>query len=181
MSCGLPASLDPQATEEISAFICPALVDDHGHAVLRLSMGRLLDTLLANMDDARQQAQVSAALGVPSSRSNSSSSSSSSSGDGHAQQQQQHARRLMMYSGHDSTIMPLLTGEVGCEYWANIFRPLHTLLCLQTPAYTMDVCGACGAVGEYTTYVCVACGALGEEVTRTGLAYTTYSPKRARL
>lgn len=39
-----------QATEEIKAFICPALVDDHGHAVMRLSMGRLLDTLLANMD-----------------------------------------------------------------------------------------------------------------------------------
>jgi hypothetical protein len=77
-----------QATEEISAFICPALVDEHGHAVLRLSMGRLLDILLANMETA------AAAAG----QAGSSSSSSSS-----------HAK-LMMFSGHDSTIMPLLTG-----------------------------------------------------------------------
>jgi hypothetical protein len=74
-----------QATEEISAFICPALVDEHGHAVLRLSMGRLLDTLLVNMETA------AAAAGQ--------AGSSSSS----------HAK-LMMFSGHDSTIMPLLTG-----------------------------------------------------------------------
>jgi hypothetical protein len=116
----LPAAFcGTQATEEISAFICPALVDDHGHAVLRLSMGRLLDTLLANMDDARQQAQVSAALGVPSS-----SSSGGGGSSGQAQQQQQHAQRLMMYSGHDSTIMPLLTGGLGLESWA----VAHTVL-----------------------------------------------------
>ena len=89
-----------QATEEIKAFICPALVDDHGHAVLRLSMGRLLDTLLANMEAARSQEHVSAALGVASTSGNS----------GGQQQQQQQQRRLMLYSGHDSTVMPLLTG-----------------------------------------------------------------------
>jgi hypothetical protein len=76
-----------QATEEISAFICPALVDEHGHAVLRLSMGRLLDILLANMETA-----AAAAAGQTD---NSSSSSQA---------------KLMMFSGHDSTIMPLLTG-----------------------------------------------------------------------
>jgi hypothetical protein len=78
-----------QATEEISAFICPALVDEHGHAVLRLSMGRLLDILLANMETAAAAAAAGQA-----------GSSSSSS----------HAAKLMMFSGHDSTIMPLLTG-----------------------------------------------------------------------
>jgi acid phosphatase len=66
-------------------------VDEHGHAVLRLSMGRLLDILLANMETAA--AAAAAAAG----QAGSSSSSSS------------HAK-LMMFSGHDSTIMPLLTG-----------------------------------------------------------------------
>lgn len=94
----IAAPLLLQATEEISAFICPALVDDHGHAVLRLSMGRLLDTLLANMDAARHQEGTTTAEGP-----------SSSSGSSSPCQQQ---RRMMLYSGHDSTIMPLLTGEL---------------------------------------------------------------------
>uniref|UniRef100_A0A383VZ21 Uncharacterized protein n=1 Tax=Tetradesmus obliquus TaxID=3088 RepID=A0A383VZ21_TETOB len=85
-------AVDRLATEEISAFICPALVDEHGHAVLRLSMGRLLDILLANMETAAAAAAGQAG-----------SSSSSSS----------HAK-LMMFSGHDSTIMPLLTA-LGCD------------------------------------------------------------------
>ncbi|WIA35594.1 hypothetical protein OEZ86_004015 [Tetradesmus obliquus] len=84
-------AVDRLATEEISAFICPALVDEHGHAVLRLSMGRLLDILLANMETAAAAAAGQAG------------SSSSSS----------HAK-LMMFSGHDSTIMPLLTA-LGCD------------------------------------------------------------------
>jgi hypothetical protein len=86
-----------QATEEISAFICPALVDEHGHAVLRLSMGRLLDILLANMETA------AAAAGQA-------GSSSSSS----------HAK-LMMFSGHDSTIMPLLTGASLLKWFVYCF------------------------------------------------------------
>lgn len=99
-----------QATEEIRAFICPALVDDHGHAVLRLSMGRLLDILLANMDAAHRQAATATALGVPLPAAASSSSGSSAAGS-QQQQQQQQSQRLMLYSGHDSTVMPLLTGE----------------------------------------------------------------------
>jgi len=67
-------------------------------------MGRLLDVLLANMDQAHSQAQVAAALGVGAARST----------KGSSQQQPQHSRRLMLYSGHDSTVMPLLTGEQGC-------------------------------------------------------------------
>jgi hypothetical protein len=95
-----PTCIDrsPQATEEFAAFVCPALVDEHGHEVLRLSMGRLLDTLLSNMEAAAAPAAAAAAAAASSGTSTSSVLSTS-------------LPRLMLYSGHDSTVMPLLTGE----------------------------------------------------------------------
>lgn len=68
-------------------------------------MGRLLDTLLDNMDKKLQQQQQQRS-GVSSSSGNGNGSSSSTP----QQQQQSGHPKLMMYSGHDSTIMPLLTG-----------------------------------------------------------------------
>jgi hypothetical protein len=105
------------ATEEISAFICPALVDDHGQAVLRLSMGRLLDTLLANMDNTLHQQQQWLQQQQQGNGSSSSTGSSVGRDSTHQQEQVGHLK-FMMYSGHDSTIMPLLTAlGVDFERW----------------------------------------------------------------
>jgi hypothetical protein len=99
-----------QATAEFGAFISPSLKDEHGHVVLRLSMGRMIDKLLANMERAKGSSSSSTGAAVPTAAGSSSSSSSSSSsvwgGPG-------GAPRLICYSGHDSTIMPLLTGKRG--------------------------------------------------------------------
>jgi hypothetical protein len=64
-------------------------------------MGRLLDTLLANMDSAARHAASSS----PSS-SNSQQCSSSDEIGGSGQQEP----KLRLFSGHDSTLMPLLAG-----------------------------------------------------------------------
>lgn len=110
------AALYWQATEEIAAFICPALVDDHGHAVLRLSMGRLLDILLGNMEAALQR------------QPGGSSSSSGGAAGGQQQQPAQQQPRLMLFSGHDSTIMPLLTA-LGADLTS--WPPYMSNLCFE--------------------------------------------------
>lgn len=74
---------------------------------MRLSMGRLLDTLLSNMDASARSSSSSQQVSAAAARTSSGSGSScgvSGSGGGSGQ------RRLMLYSGHDSTVMPLLTG-----------------------------------------------------------------------
>ncbi len=50
-----------QATREFSAFVSPSMEDEWGHDVLRLSMGRMLDVLLSNMEVAAAAAEVAAA------------------------------------------------------------------------------------------------------------------------
>lgn len=63
-------------------------------------MGRLLDTLLSNMEHTFRHTVTT----TPSGGSTGGGSSSCSSG-------QTQPQRLMLYSGHDSTVMPLMTGE----------------------------------------------------------------------
>lgn len=75
-------------------YVAPSVKDKHGHAVLRLSMGVLLHTLVTNMEEA-----VAATSSSGSSNKAVSSSSSSSA----------QAPRMYLYSGHDSTIMPILS------------------------------------------------------------------------
>lgn len=75
-----------QAAKEFAPYVAPSVKDKHGHTVLRLSMGLLLHTLVKNME--------AVAAG----------------GAGSSSEQQP---KIFMFSGHDSTIMPLLVGE--CE------------------------------------------------------------------
>lgn len=75
--------------------MAPSIRDARGRTVLRLSMGRLLHTLILNMQGAA--AEVAAAQ----------SAAACGAGAGG------RTRPVMyLYSGHDSTVMPLLAG--GC-------------------------------------------------------------------
>jgi hypothetical protein len=138
-----------QATEEISAFICPALVDSHGHTVLRLSMGRLLDTLLSNMDAVLKQQQQQ----QQQQRAGSSAIDSS---------QPVQLPKLMMYSGHDSTIMPLLTGALSHAsttsdqaYSSTLPKPPAALCCICTMLFPPDFADRSPVQqGSYTLHVC---------------------------
>lgn len=91
-------AIDRLATKELAAYVAPSVKDQHGRAVLRLSMGRLLHMLLANMREAaaaasEQQGQQQGAQGQP-------------------------PPLLRLYSGHDSTIMPLLAAlGMDVESW----------------------------------------------------------------
>jgi len=92
-------------------FICRSLEDDHGKSILRLSMGRMLDQLLANMETA-----------IAGHSGHSSSFSSSSSGSNAVPSP---PPKMMMYSGDDSTIMPLMTAlgvdvDMGPPYLSNL-------------------------------------------------------------
>ena len=64
----------------------PTTCHRHGHTILRLSMGVLLHTLVTNMEQAVAE----------------SSRNKSSPGE-------QPLPKLFLYSGHDSTIMPVST------------------------------------------------------------------------
>ncbi len=86
----------PQATKEFAAEVAPSIRDARGRTVLRLSMGRLLHTLILNMQGAAAEAAAEAAA-----------ANAGGAGAG------ARTRPLMyLYSGHDSTVMPLLAG--GC-------------------------------------------------------------------
>lgn len=99
-----------QATEEFSTFVCPALDDETGHSILRLSMGRMVDVLLANMESA-----VNGSSGVSSNTTGSVMGLSSGGGVAAASPAANNggssSPKMFLYSGHDSTIMPLLVGE----------------------------------------------------------------------
>lgn len=101
------------ATAEFSHFVAPSLRDAHGHTVLRLSMGRLLDQLLARMDEAVEAAAAAGKGGAG-------SSSSSSS-----------PPLIRLFSGHDSTVLPLLVAVGGRDvvrwppYCSHVVLELH--------------------------------------------------------
>jgi len=87
----LKSAINRLATKEFAPFIAPAMTDTHGHAVLRLSLGVLLTTLVENMEAA----------------------AASRSTDSTA------PPVMRLYSGHDSTVMPLLSalGVNVLESW----------------------------------------------------------------
>jgi hypothetical protein len=127
-----------QATAEFGAFISPSLKDEHGHVVLRLSMGRMIDKLLANMERAKgsnsSSSSGSTGAAVPAAAATSGSTSGSVWGGPGA------TPRLICYSGHDSTIMPLLTGEHG-----------YLVALASGPECTPPQAGPC------TLHVCLLC------------------------
>lgn len=123
------------AAREFGAFVAPSVKDAHGHVVLRLSMGRLLDRLVRNMEEAAAATADSSGRGgaelVPEAAEVASSSGRGATGatsgrftaaaaaaapppqprhPGH----QDNAGggggrpRMYLYSGHDTTIFPLL-------------------------------------------------------------------------
>ncbi|GAX81189.1 hypothetical protein CEUSTIGMA_g8622.t1 [Chlamydomonas eustigma] len=94
--------VDRLATREFGSFVAPSLKDEHGHQVIKLSMGVLLHTLVSNMEIA---------------------SSKKSSGE---KNEAEPTPSLYLYSGHDSTVMPLLT-SLGMEV-------------VQWPPYASSLC-----------------------------------------
>jgi lysophosphatidic acid phosphatase type 6 len=85
-----------EATKHFLTFLAPPRETGQQEAVLRLGMGRLLLLLLQRME--------AAAL----------------SGGGDAQAQQETQKKLYLYSGHDSSVLPLLaalSGGAGVQDW----------------------------------------------------------------
>jgi len=105
------------ATAEFSHFVAPSLRDAHGGTVLRLSMGRLLDSLLARMDEA---VAASARTGA-------------GAGAGSGAGSTPHPP-LRLYAGHDSTVLPLLVAVGGRDvvrwppYCSNVVLELHEVV-----------------------------------------------------
>ena len=93
-----------QATRQFAAYVSPSLDDEHGHAMLRLSMGRLFDLMLDNMHAA---AGVAGSAGAGASGESSPAVANGGGGEGGAGA----LPKLHLYSGHDSTLLPLLLGE----------------------------------------------------------------------
>lgn len=125
MDAALREQVDRLATQEFSAYVAPSLRDGQGRAVLRLSMGRLLHTLVANMEAAVAQMEAQAAA-----RSGSGSGSAGAArGSGGAARDsggggggngaggaaggpeggdKPDQPRMLLFSGHDTTVWPLL-------------------------------------------------------------------------
>ena len=78
------------ATREFSAFVAPSIQDEHGKAILRLSMGVLLHTLIENIHEKISE-KVKGGKSGP---------------------------KFFLFSGHDSSVMPVLAAlGVEIETW----------------------------------------------------------------
>jgi lysophosphatidic acid phosphatase type 6 len=134
----LEDDVNRMATAEFSHFVAPSLRDGHGETVLRLSMGRLLDNLLVHMDEA----VVKAAGGGGGSKGGGGGDSSSSSNGS--------VTPLRLYSGHDSTVLPLLVAIAGRDVvrWPPYCS--HVVLELHEERQTAEEAGAGGKGGEGT-------------------------------
>lgn len=83
--------LPPAPTTPCPRYVAPGVHDQHGHTILRLGTGVLLHTLMSNMEAAIQPAAAPAAAAqLP--------GSSPAAGP-----------RMYLYSGHDSSLMPILS------------------------------------------------------------------------
>ncbi|KAG2424099.1 hypothetical protein HXX76_014774 [Chlamydomonas incerta] len=100
----LLAAVDRLATLEFATEVAPSVRDRFGRAVMRLSMGRLLHTLVANM--------TAAAAAAGGGEKAAQAQGAVVAGSGAA------APRMYLYSGHDSTIMPLLSAlGLDVSHW----------------------------------------------------------------
>ncbi|GIL63317.1 hypothetical protein Vafri_17410 [Volvox africanus] len=108
-------AIDRLATKEFSAEVAPSMRDSHGLTILRLSMGRLLHILVENMQRS-VVAGAAAAGGVVETASAGTGLSAAAATDaarsffvaaGSADGKSRP--KMYLYSGHDSTIMPLLS------------------------------------------------------------------------
>jgi hypothetical protein len=86
-----PPTTTPQATRQFAAYCAPSLDDEHGHAILRLSMSPLFDILIHNM---RTAAGCGAAEGGGGIGGGGGSGAASGNGTGRAQP------KAFFYSGH---------------------------------------------------------------------------------
>ncbi|GBF94338.1 hypothetical protein Rsub_06960 [Raphidocelis subcapitata] len=120
---GLPAGLtdgmrrevDLLATRQFAAYCAPSLDDESGHAILRLSMSPLFDILLHNM------------RGVAGGGSNGGDGDRDGGGGGDAGRAQPKA---FFYSGHDSTLLPILLA-LGVDIEANGWPPYLSNICIE--------------------------------------------------
>eukprot|EP00200_Dunaliella_tertiolecta_P002707 CAMPEP_0202357266 /NCGR_PEP_ID=MMETSP1126-20121109/11362_1 /ASSEMBLY_ACC=CAM_ASM_000457 /TAXON_ID=3047 /ORGANISM="Dunaliella tertiolecta, Strain CCMP1320" /LENGTH=445 /DNA_ID=CAMNT_0048950113 /DNA_START=101 /DNA_END=1438 /DNA_ORIENTATION=- len=88
----LAETVNRLATKEFGPLVAPTVSDEHGHKHLRLSMGILLKTMTENME---------AAINAPVEGAHASL--------GPTNETKAKLPLIFLYSGHDSTIMPLLS------------------------------------------------------------------------
>lgn len=104
MTAELRAEVQRLATREFAAHMAPSVSSQGGPVVLRLSLGRLIDRLLANLAAAAEAVSADVAADMAADV-----DPPGGSGRGGVS-----SPLLYLYSGHDSTIMPLLAA-LGAE------------------------------------------------------------------
>eukprot|EP00197_Chlamydomonas_leiostraca_P004794 CAMPEP_0202870166 /NCGR_PEP_ID=MMETSP1391-20130828/14819_1 /ASSEMBLY_ACC=CAM_ASM_000867 /TAXON_ID=1034604 /ORGANISM="Chlamydomonas leiostraca, Strain SAG 11-49" /LENGTH=509 /DNA_ID=CAMNT_0049550657 /DNA_START=81 /DNA_END=1610 /DNA_ORIENTATION=- len=113
-SSRLEAAVSRLATKEFAPYVAPSINDKHGQTLLRLGTGVLLHTLVSNMESALQQQPAAAAAPSKPAQASSQAGKAGPAGSKQAQaapnssQQAPSGPLMYLYSGHDSSLMPIL-------------------------------------------------------------------------